>query len=386
MGSKVEMFAKELSRKNKKNILHKGLKSYELTRIPFTSPKMNYMTYGGIPLGRVVEFYGLDSGGKTTTALDITGNAQRLFNKVYKDEIKEIKSKIKGKGVSKKELSTLNELLQEKESSSPREVLYVDCENTLDPEWATKLGVDVDSLIMLTPDSESAEEIFEMIKKLIMTGEIGLVVIDSIGAMVSQQELGKDITESTYGGISQALTKFCKKIAGLCTKENCTIIGINQVRDSMDNPFDPLKTTGGKSWRHTCSMRMEFKKGKFVNSLGEELTRKDSVKPRGNVVMVDLFKSKVCKQDRKIGSYLIDYNKGVNAELDLIELALAVNIIVGSGAWYYIVNMETGEYLKNEKDEDLKFKGKKSLISFLKEDKEVFRYVEECINNYEEDI
>ena len=123
--SKLDALIAEVNRKAKEEILSKGLNDYDYTRIPFSSPRMNYCTFGGIPVGKLIEFYGEEHGGKTTTALDIVANYQKM--------------------------------------PDAREVLYVDAENTLDVEWAKKIGVDVSKMYILQPKSQSAEEIFQII-------------------------------------------------------------------------------------------------------------------------------------------------------------------------------------------------------------------------------
>ena len=147
--SKVEELMKDMNKKYKDTILTKGLAKYEYDRIPFTSPRLNYMTYGGIPTGKLIEFYGENHGGKTTTALDIVANYQNM--------------------------------------EGAKGVLYADVENTLDRVWGRKLGVDFDrdDFFLLQPKGQGAEAIFDIILELLETGEIGLVIIDSLGAMMS---------------------------------------------------------------------------------------------------------------------------------------------------------------------------------------------------------
>lgn len=133
-------------------------------------------------------------------------------------------------------------------------VVYADLENTLDTVWATKLGVDFDrdDIWILNPTNQGAETIFEKLLQMIETDEIGLIVIDSLGVMVSNQALDKSVEEKTYGGIAMALTNFSKKAEMLCHKHNCTIIGINQMRDDMNSMYGGQTTTGGKAWKHNC--------------------------------------------------------------------------------------------------------------------------------------
>ena len=146
--NKMDTLIKNLNKQAKEEIITVGLNTFSYKRIPFTSPRMNYCTFGGLPVGKLIEFYGEEHGGKTTTALDIVANYQH--------------------------------------SDDNRKVLYCDCENTLDVEWATKLGVDIDSMYILQPKSQSAEEIFEFICNAVDTGEIGLFVIDSLGGLIRQ--------------------------------------------------------------------------------------------------------------------------------------------------------------------------------------------------------
>jgi recombination protein RecA len=214
--SQMDALMKEINKEFKGDILHRGLAAFDYERIPFTSPRLNYMTYGGIPKGKLIEFYGEEHGGKTTTALDIVANYQTMEN---------------AKGV-----------------------VYADLENTLDSVWATKLGVDFtrDDIWVMNPTNQGAETIFEKILQMIATDEVGLVVIDSLGVMVSNQALEKSVEDKTYGGIAMALTNFSKKAEMLCHKHNCTIIGINQMRDDMNSMYGGVTTTGGKAWKHNC--------------------------------------------------------------------------------------------------------------------------------------
>lgn len=309
-------------------IAHIGLSRTVYRRIPFTSPRMNYCTYGGLPVGRLIEFYGEEHGGKTTTALDIIANYQQLDS---------------------------------------RKVLYVDCENTLDADWAKKLGVDVDNMLIIQPDAQSAEELFQMVLDFIDTGEIGLIIIDSFGAMVSAAELDKTVEDKTYAGISMALTNFSRKAEMRCSKQDCTLIGINQIRDDIGAMWgNATKTPGGRAWKHMCSVRMEFKKGSYLNEKGDKL-KQSSESPAGNIVLMTMTKNKTCPPNRRGGFYSIDYANGINYLKDLIDVAIKYDLIQKSGAWFTIINPDTGEvksekiqgianvneYLKDEAHEDV---------------------------------
>ena len=330
MGIKIDALMKDMNKSMKGNFIQKGLPQYDYRRIPFTSPRLNYMTFGGIPIGKVVEFYGEEHGGKTTTCLDIVANFQHLdFEDV------------------------------------PKGVLYVDIENRLDFVWATKLGVDLNSenFYIINPDSQGAETVFEQILTLVNTGEIGLVVIDSLGAMQSDQEYEKSIEDKTYGGIAMGLTKFAKKVEMACHKYNCTVIGNNQLRADMSSPYGGMKTTGGEFWKFICSVRMEFRMGKYIDENGNDLTRQ-AENPAGNYVQVTMKKNSTCPPTRRTGYYTINYLTGIDYLRDLIEVAIKYGIINKSGAWFNIVDTETGEVLE-------KFQGQARLNEFLSQEENI---------------
>ena len=162
-------------------VISVGVQKRQWANIQFSSPLLNYMSYRGIPKGTVIEFAGEENGGKTTTALDLVANAQKLFKKEYKEEKKK------------------------DEKAEIKKVIYCDCENTLDKEWAERLGVNTDELILLKPMAQSAEEIFDILLKMMETGEVGLVVIDSLGVMDS-----KKITDDKIMKIAPLIAKRIK--------------------------------------------------------------------------------------------------------------------------------------------------------------------------------
>lgn len=335
MGLKLEEIMKNTNKRFKEEIITHGLSEFSYKRIPFTSPRMNYCTFGGIPVGKITEFYGEEHGGKTTTALDIVANYQR--------------------------------------SDDDRDVLYIDAENTLDVEWAKKIGVDVDKMYILQPKSQSAEEIFQVICDSVDTGEVGLWVLDSIGALMSAQELDKTLEDKTYGGIAKPLTLFGKKVEMLMQRHKCTGIGINQLREDMNSMYGGTTTPGGKAWKHFCAVRMEFRRGKFIDEKGNELTR-SAENPVGNIVMMSMTKNKTCPPTRRTGFYTINYESGIDYLRDLIEVAIKYDIIKKSGAWFDIVDIETGEILEG------KIHGQASVNEFLSGHQEVLNRVEELVN------
>lgn len=329
---------KDFNKKFKADLAHVGLPQYDYERIPFTSPRLNYMTFGGIPRGKLIEFYGEEHGGKTTTALDIVANFQQLYPDL--------------------------------------KVLWVDAENTLDVVWATKLGVQVEELLILNPEAQGAEDIFQFVLDMIDTGEVGLVVIDSLGVMVSNLAMyEKEIAEKTYGGIAMALTNFSKKAEGLCQRTKCTCIGINQMRANMNSMYGGMTTTGGQAWKHNCSVRLEFRRGKFIDDDNKELTR-GAENPAGNKVEVSMIKNKTCPPTRRTGFYTIKYLSGIDYLSDLIEVCIKDGIIDKAGAWFTIIDTESGEVLSD------KIQGQANVNKFLSDEAniQILARIEELID------
>lgn len=337
--SELDNIIKNLNKKLDIPIISKGIPERDWQNIPFSSPNLNWMCYGGIPKGTIIEFAGEENGGKTTTALDLVANAQKLFEQ-EKDENGEVKR-----------------------------VIYCDCENTLKEDWAEKLGVNTDNLILMKPMSQSAEEIFDYLLKMMETGEVGLVVIDSLGVMVSQQAYDKDVQDKTYGGIASALTVFSKKANMICARTGCILVGINQVREDMSG-FNRLITTGGKGWKHQCTFRFVFKKGDYIDENNNSIKR-SSTSPAGNLIEVAIVKDKATKPDRLNGYYTLKYNTGVDILSDTVELACYYDIIQRRGSYFSIVDIETGEILIDNETE-LKFQGKASLLEFLRDNDNIF--------------
>ncbi len=334
--SELDSIIKNLNRKMKIGNIQLGVEFQDIQKIPFSSCRLNYMTYGGIPLGRIAEFSGADGSGKTTTALDLAGQAQKLF--------------------------------------PDKKVLVCDIEHTFDPVWATKLGVDVENILYFDPDSMGAEEVFNTLIEIIDSGEISLAVLDSIGAMVSMQANEKEIGERTYGGISMSLTEFSKKITPILARTHTAFIGINQIRDDMNSMYGGTTTTGGRAWRHSCTTRLSFRKGNFIDSNGNALSRACE-NPAGNIINVSLDKSKVCPPDRKVGFYTLRYLTGIDYISDMFDVGIKVGLIVQSGAWYSLLDTETGEVLQDPDGELIKLQGKPKFLEYIKENPDIADYI-----------
>lgn len=338
MGTKLDELMKNINKTAKETIITKGLSEFDYKRIPFTSPRMNYCTFGGIPIGKITEFYGEEHGGKTTTALDIVANYQHM--------------------------------------EDARDVLYIDAENTLDIEWAKKLGVDVDAMYILQPKAQSAEQIFEIICQAVETGDVGLWVLDSIGVLMSQQEYDKTMEDKTYGGIAKALTLFGKKIEMLMAQNKCTGIGINQMREDLNSQWGGQTTPGGKAWKHVCSVRLQFSRGKFIDEKGNELTR-SAENPVGNIVLMSMTKNKTAPPTRRTGFYTLNYETGIDYLKDLVDVAIKYGVVDKKGAWYKILNPEDGEIIADN------IQGIANVFSYLEDEEhlETLQFIEDYIDN-----
>ena len=339
--SELDRLLKEINKTYKEDIAFKGLERKDFQRIPFSSPRINYMTYGGIARNTITEFFGPESSGKTTTALDIVKNAQAILPK--------------GKAI-----------------------IYIDVENLFDEKWAQDLGINIEDLILLRPQGQTAEQIFDITEKIICSGEAWLVILDSVGSMVSGSMFEESYEKKSYGGIATPMTRFVNKMVSMLRKYDSTLIILNQVREDMDNPYNQFITPGGRALKHEASLRLMFRQGKFIDADGNELSNK-AENPAGHKVEVAIIKSKICKNDRRLGFYTLNYLTGIDWLSDLIEVAMKYNIITQSGAWFYIYD-ENGEQFD-------RFQGKLKLIEKIKTDKSFKDKVLNLVNNcmYKED-
>ena len=340
--SKLDVLIKEINKEYKEDIAFKGndIEVYKYEKVPFSSPRLNYMLYGGLPMGRMIEFAGPEKSGKTTTALDMVKQCQLKF----------------------------------KEEKQGRKVCFVDSENTFDVEWATKLGVNVDDLILIRPQEQYAEQIFDIMKAVVETGEVGLIVLDSVAQLVGKNAISEDIEKKQYGGIAMPLTKFCNIVVPLLGKYNCMCIMINQVREDLNNQYNEFITPGGRGFKHNCSVRLMFRQGSFIDVNNRELTR-GAENPAGNLVKVHIEKSKICRSDRRTGFYTLNYLNGIDYLSDTIDVLLQLGAINQRGAYFDLLNVETGEVLY-----DGKIQGKPALLKLLREDPELFKKLQDQIS------
>ncbi len=238
---------------------------------------------GGYPRGRIVEIYGPESSGKSTLALHAVAEIQKKGGRAA----------------------------------------YIDAEHAIDPDYAEKLGVDIDELILSQPDS--GEQGLEIVEMLAESGAIDLIIVDSVAALVPQAELDGLMSENQVGLQARLMSKAMRKLTGILSKTNCLVIFINQIRMKVGVMYgNPETTTGGNALKFYASIRLDLRRAEAIKS-GSEII--------GNSVKVKVVKNKVAPPFR---SCLIDimYGKGISKEGEIIDLAVQNNFLSKSGNWY----------------------------------------------------
>lgn len=333
-------------------------------RIPFKTPSLTYIFRGGMPR-TIVELVGEPSSGKSTTCYAIIGEAQRILRKEWEEEVQALQELMKPKKEDKERLQYLLD-------RGPQKVVYLDHEFTSDPEWMAKNGVDVSQLIYIMPQGESAEKLFDILIELAETGEIGVMIIDSIPAMASDKAKEKGVQGATYGGISGPLTRFCTQILALQKKYGMLIIGVNVPKQDMAG-YHRLITSGGNYWKHACSIRLLFKKGDFYDeTYGQLKAHPDEA--YGNYTEVEVIKNKATKPDRRMCKFSITYDIGVDGFNDYVNMAISLGLLQKAGAWLSIVD-ENGEVVTHTNGDVMKWQGLAKTINYMKEHEDVFEEV-----------
>ena len=329
--SKLFEWMKKVNKQYGSEIVQIGVEEKDLDLIPFSSPRLNYLSYGGVPRGRITEFYGEESSGKSTLCLDLMAN----FQKKWPDEY----------------------------------ILYIDIEGTYDTRWASNMGVESDSVVILNCLGQYAEEVFDQVKEAMETGAFGLMILDSIGAMYSKQASEKSFEDKTYGGIALSLTQFVNQSVPIIKRNNIAFIGINQIRENIGNMYNPISTPGGKAWKFACSQRYMCRKGKFLDDKGNEISS-SSENPQGHLIEVKLIKSKTCPSDRRIGKCSLFYRTGIRQDIDLLDLAIKFDIIHKGGAWFNAtIN-----------GNDYKWQGQSKVLEALNTNELLFNSIKDNVN------
>lgn len=335
----LDQIIKDINKECGDDIAVLGVQPRYIERIPFSSPNLNYATYGGLPKNRLNEFFGPENGGKSTTALDVIGNYQKMSN--------------------------------------AKKVLYVDVECTFDAYWATALGVDTLKILHFSPEGMGTEKILQYVEDMVDTGEIGLFVVDSVAAMVPNAQLESDIEKKFYGGNSIALTSFTNKIVPKLKKNDCTGILINQIREDLTSMYNSISTPGGKALKHNCSLRMMFTKGKYLKEVTDgvfvESETQSIANPQGNLVLVEIKKNKFCKPDRRLAQYKLIYRSGVDCIGDTVDTAILMGYINQRGAWFDYVDITTGEIKTDSDGTPIKWNGKSKVLKWFNENELEFQ-------------
>jgi len=309
------------------------------------SPGFDFCLYNSFPERKIVEFCGAEGSGKTTTAYLVAASYIR------------------------KEL--------ERNPENPRAIMFVDLECGADPLWSIKMGYDMNNspvkTIRFTGSDMAAEHIFDVIINAIKTGEVGLIILDSLNMLVPLQTFGESLEKKDMGGIAKPLGDFSRRVKGLLVKYNATLIGINQLRENIGGYGNPLTTSGGRGWKHACDVRMMFKKSAFIDEDGNEL-KSSAQSPAGYIMEAAVLKTKVCKWDRKLGRMYINYDRGVDIMQDTIEVAIQFGFIDNSvQGTFKLIDPDTGELICDDEGKEIKIRGKRNIKPYFEERPELWR-------------
>ena len=359
--SKLDEVIKGINKKMGFNMVGGSIvKQRDYKMIPSRTPALSYLFHGGIPR-TIIELIGAESSGKSTFSYMVVGQVQKQLKKEWQEEIDELESIEKSTKEQQLKLSKLKEI-------GHKRVVYLDCEFTTTEDWLGKNGVDVDDLIYIAPNAESAERLLQILLDLLDSGGVGFIVLDSVPALVSQQAIGKELEEKTYCGISGAMSVFCSKLLPRCNKYDAGFIFVNQPRADLSG-YNRIITPGGKMLKHTCSVRMVLKKSTLLDENYNEL-KAHPEEAKGNMVEVEVIKNKATKPDRRMSKYCIMYDTGIDGLLDTLNMSIGLGIVGKAGAWL--------DYTTNA-GEQLKWQGKAKLIEELRNNKELFDEIYEKV-------
>jgi recombination protein RecA len=267
---------------------------------------------GGVPRGRVIEIFGPESSGKTTITLQIIAEAQKLGGMAA----------------------------------------FVDAEHALDPQYAKKLGVDVDNLLVSQPDY--GEQALEITEALVRSGAIDVLVVDSVAALVPKAELDGEMGDSHMGLQARLMSQALRKLTGTVSKSRTSLIFINQIREKIGVMFgNPETTTGGRALKFYSSVRIDIRRIAAVKE-GDVVV--------GSRTKIKVVKNKVAAPFRE-AEFDILYGEGISREGDVLDLAVTQNIVEKSGAWYSYAGERIGQ-------------GRENVRSFLKDHPEIFTRID----------
>ena len=273
---------------------------YNVDVIPTGSMTLDMaLGIGGVPRGRIVEIYGPESSGKTTVALHVAAQAQKLGG----------------------------------------EVAFIDVEHALDPVYAKALGVDIDNLLVSQPDS--GEQALEIAEALVRSGAIDCIVLDSVAAMVTKAEIEGDMGDTHVGLLARLMSQAMRKLTSVISKSNCVAIFINQVREKIGVVYgNPETTPGGRALKFYSSVRIEVRKGEPIKNGAEIIGARTKCKVVKNKVAPPF---KECEFDMMFG-------QGIDRVGEVCDLAVDLDIIKKSGAWFSYNGQKIGQGRENAKE------------------------------------
>lgn len=292
------------------------IKKVDVESIPTGSVSLDIaLGIGGIPRGRVVEIYGPESSGKTTLALHIISNVQ------------------KAKGTA----------------------AFIDAEHALDPEYAKKIGVKINDLLISQPDN--GEQALDIVETLVSSGAINLIVVDSVAALVPKAEIEGEMGDSHMGRQARLMSQALRKLTAIVAKSNCTVIFINQIRMKIGIMFgNPETTTGGNALKFYSSVRIEVRRSAQIKK-NEDIV--------GNRVKVKIVKNKVAPPFRTT-EFDIMYNEGISASGDLLDTGVKYEVIAKKGNSYSFEEIKLGT-------------GRETAKAFLKADPKLMQEISKVI-------
>ena len=276
---------------------------------------------GGVPRGRIIEIFGPESSGKTTLALHIIAEAQKMNG----------------------------------------EAAFIDAEHALDPVYAKHLGVDIDNLIVSQPDT--GEQALEITESLVRSGALDVIVVDSVAALVPKAEIDGDMGDSHMGLQARLMSQALRKLAGAINKSKTVIIFINQLREKIGVMFgNPETTTGGRALKFYASVRLDIRKIENIKQDGEVI---------GNRARVKVIKNKVAPPFRE-AEFDIVYGKGISKEGNILDMAVNLDIIEKSGSWFSYNGEKIGQ-------------GRENVKQYLTDNPDIMNEIEKKIrDNFEE--
>ena len=295
---------------------------------------------GGIPRGRIIEIYGPESSGKTTVALHMIAQAQKQGGLAA----------------------------------------FIDAEHALDPEYARRLGVDIDNLLISQPDN--GEQALEIVDALVSSGALDIIVIDSVAALVPRAEIAGEMGDSHVGLHARLMSQALRKLTGAISKQRTATVFINQIREKVGVMFgSPETTTGGRALKFYASVRLDVRKVDSIKTNGDVV---------GNKTRIKVVKNKIAPPFKQ-AEFDIMYGQGISHESSLLDLATNMEIINKSGSWYSYNDIRMGqgretskEYLQNNleiaKEIELKVRAQAASLSLNS-----ILPLTESIENLEED-